>query len=644
MTRAFSSFASATAVLLACAAATAAAAPGWTPAQNIGSGYAPSIAVDPDGKVVVVYGAPPACFFCGGPVEALVRPPGSGWGLPEHIGEAGYRGLSSETTTGIDDHGAAVTLWEPGDSGQGGGNLWSSSRPVGGPWSAPLDLSDPSYVDGHDLAVDPDGKAIAVWSVEPFTLDGDHVLAAVRPAGGSWQQPQELANPELAGRLGVAIDPQGRAIAIWQEGEDSDALNVVASLRPAGGQWSAGKPLTDSAVLDPAVGVDGAGSITVAWIRDGLPQVVERPIASGTWQPSRSLSLFSDASSLKLAVGRDGTSAVIWIREGHPYAAVRSAAGAWTGAEKLAGSEAGNPAVTVTRTGTVAAAWQTDDGAVEAAVHPPGGGWSAAGGIGSGFAPRLAADAAGNVVAVWADDATALHTAAYDVTPPRISGLQVPATATVGTPIAVSMAAPSDLWSAVPGVGWDFGDGATAGGTGASHAYAAPGVYTVTARAQDALGNLATQTRQVTVSAPPPPSPGVTFDPSGPPGTVGTLGGVVVVAIPGAGSGSTPAPPKGGRTVRRKAVTLAVVLPAAIRAGQKGVISVRLNRPVRGALVRVQLRTGVRYRTIAQGRVSGRRIPVALAFAKPGRYLMRIQIREAGAKLVSRVTPVVVRR
>ena len=75
----------------------------------------------------------------------------------------------------------------------------------------------------------------------------------------------------------------------------------------------------------------------------------------------------------------------------------------------------------------------------------------------------------------------------------------------------------------------------------------------------------------------------------------------------------------------------------------KGVLSVRTDRALNGALVRVQLRSGVRWRTVAQGRVSGRRIPVALAFASPGRYLVRIRITEAGRAPVGTVAAVVVR-
>ena len=73
----------------------------------------------------------------------------------------------------------------------------------------------------------------------------------------------------------------------------------------------------------------------------------------------------------------------------------------------------------------------------------------------------------------------------------------------------------TDDWSGL-GAGqpsWTFGDGGTGAGASVSHAFAAPGTFTVTIGAQDALGNAAAAvTRQIVVSnakgAPPPPPPG----------------------------------------------------------------------------------------------------------------------------------------
>jgi hypothetical protein len=85
-------------------------------------------------------------------------------------------------------------------------------------------------------------------------------------------------------------------------------------------------------------------------------------------------------------------------------------------------------------------------------------------------------------------------------------------------------------------------------------------------------------------------------------------------------------------------------VPRRLRVGVRAIVTVRVSRPLRGALMRVQLRRGLRYATIAQGRVSGRRVPVALSFRAPGRYLVRIQILEPGRRARAVVRPLTVRR
>ncbi len=80
------------------------------------------------------------------------------------------------------------------------------------------------------------------------------------------------------------------------------------------------------------------------------------------------------------------------------------------------------------------------------------------------------------------------------------------------------------------------------------------------------------------------------------------------------------------------------------RVGSRGLLTLKLNRRVQGAIVRVQIRRGLRYTTVARGRVSGKRIPIALTFTARGRYLIRVQISEAHRPTVNRLIRIVVRR
>jgi hypothetical protein len=96
--------------------------------------------------------------------------------------------------------------------------------------------------------------------------------------------------------------------------------------------------------------------------------------------------------------------------------------------------------------------------------------------------------------------------AGYDATGPQLRDLAVPASGTVGTPLAFSVQA-SDIWGPIASTSWAFGDGAGANGTSVSHAFDSAGDRTVTVTATDAVGNASSASAPVSVSAPAPAPP-----------------------------------------------------------------------------------------------------------------------------------------
>ncbi len=86
--------------------------------------------------------------------------------------------------------------------------------------------------------------------------------------------------------------------------------------------------------------------------------------------------------------------------------------------------------------------------------------------------------------------------------PPTVSFSATPGAGLAPLAVAFDGAASSGVNDGIIAHAWDFGDGTTAVGPTATHAYGAPGVYTARLTVMDASGATATTTRAVTVVAP----------------------------------------------------------------------------------------------------------------------------------------------
>ena len=121
----------------------------------------------------------------------------------------------------------------------------SSTHPLGGPWSAPLNISGTGYIfDEIDIATNANGVTVAVWTRN--TADTDVLEAATRAPGGAWSAPvpvgDSTANAETPQ---VGVDATGNAVLTWMASEPGDYLRYAT--KPAGGSWSAADDVSDPA-------------------------------------------------------------------------------------------------------------------------------------------------------------------------------------------------------------------------------------------------------------------------------------------------------------------------------------------------------------------------------------------------------------
>jgi hypothetical protein len=192
-------------------------------------------------------------------------------------------------------------------------------------------------------------------------------------------------------------------------------------------------------------------------------------------------------------------------------AAPAGAAPAWLSPVNLSavGENAEAPQVAVDPQGNAVALWERSNGTneiIQGAVRPAGGVWqepvslSAAGE--EAFDPQVTVDPQGNAVAVWErpnGTNEIIQGAGYDAAGPLLEGLGIPATGTVGQPLAFAVS-PLDVWSALGATSWSFGDGGTASTTSATHAYATAGSYPVKVTSADLLGNTTSASATIAIA------------------------------------------------------------------------------------------------------------------------------------------------
>ncbi len=321
-----------------------------------------------------------------------------------------------DTQVAIDPAGDAVAVWPLSLSGDEA-VIQSATRPFGGSWGIPVDVSGPGYSARPEVAVDADGSEVAVWQ----HYDGSHtvVQAALRPEGGAWQEPVTLsAGGEEAEDPQLAVDPSGEAIAIWRRNNGSNWI-VQASVCPPGGTFQPEVSLSAAGAdaEDPAVAIDQHGDMVAVWDRfDGANEIVQSSVreAGGAWQTPANLSASGrNALRPQVAIDSEGEAVALWDRYNGSYILVQSvsrpAGGSWQEPRDLSlpGADADAQQIAVDARGDFVAVWEHPVGVVQSAVRPAGGGWQEPLNISappedlSETAVQVAVDPKGDAVAVW---------------------------------------------------------------------------------------------------------------------------------------------------------------------------------------------------------------------------------------------------
>jgi PKD repeat protein len=328
----------------------------------------PQVAVDANGDAV-------AAFECSAlpsgdrVIDVATRPAGGSWSSPVTISNTAEINVM-DPQVALDPNGDAIVTWDGSC-----GCVEAAERPAGGSWSQPGDVSATGMpVSAAPVAMDPNGAATVVWTADNGV--GAVTEASVQPHGATtWSAPVELSSADVsAENAHVEMTPQGTSIAIWQHGSGSSAT-VQAAVHPAGGAWQAPQNISAAGELaeSPQLATDAEGNTTAVWDRsDGsntIVQAAELPSGATAWQTAANLSATGQNATVpELAASPEGDLVAVWVRSDGANTIVQGAAhpagGSWQSPQSLssAGQNAENPRVAVDAGGNATAVWDRSNG------------------------------------------------------------------------------------------------------------------------------------------------------------------------------------------------------------------------------------------------------------------------------------------
>jgi hypothetical protein len=381
----------------------------------LGNAEGAQVVVDSDGRATVVWDRNNGDNYI---VQSSTSLDGGEWAAPDDLSATGANAVVPQVSVNAD--GTAVAVW----SRSNGSNtiIQSSTSINGGEWSTPVD--DLSEVGGDafhpQVTVDATGTAIAVWSRSNGT--NTIIQASTRPSGGSWSTPVDLsAAGEDATNPQVTVDADGTAIAVWTRSNGTNDI-VQASTRPSGGSWTTPADNLSEAGQDasaPQVSVDANGTATAVWIRsNGTNDIVQsstRP-RGGPWStPVANLSeAGEDAGTPQVAVDANGTAIAVWNRSDGSntivQASSRPSGGSWTTPEDLSEplGNAFQQQVAVDANGAATVVWNRYDGSnfiIQSSRSADGVTWDTpvdlSDPLQDALAPQVTVGPSGLVTAVW---------------------------------------------------------------------------------------------------------------------------------------------------------------------------------------------------------------------------------------------------
>lgn len=301
-----------------------------------------------------------------------------------------------------------------------------------------LENSGDGDAEHPQIAVDPDGDAIAVWEQS----DGStlNIYANIFSSDtGTWRGRELIENDDTGDATSpqIAVDDDGNAIVVWQQ-SDGDAENIYANTyTKANGTWGTKEELETSTrdARDPQIAINGTGDAVAVWEQEqadatGHVNIYANTYSSGggDWSTRTLLESgdYGDANSPQVAIDTDGNAIAVWRQYIHngtkstycicanTYTAESDRWDAWEQIDSIDGS-AQIPQIAMDDAGNAVAVWRQDDveGGVQFSIYAnrystDSAAWGEPALIETiddeADNPQVALDSQGNAIAVWSQD------------------------------------------------------------------------------------------------------------------------------------------------------------------------------------------------------------------------------------------------
>lgn len=190
---------------------------------------------------------------------------GSGWSSPVNI--SSNAGASFVPSAVVDAARTLYVVWE--DSTPGNYDIFFSTKPAGGSWSSPLNISTNSGdSEFPQMVMDSQGRLHVVW--QDKTPGNADIFYALRLTDGTWTPPLNISsNPGQSMLPAIAVDSMDTIHVVWSD-SSCGTYQVYYAKRSVSGIWSLPENIsgTTGNAIPPWIAVDSTGLRHVVWSDD----------------------------------------------------------------------------------------------------------------------------------------------------------------------------------------------------------------------------------------------------------------------------------------------------------------------------------------------------------------------------------------